>query len=122
MKKRKENEKRGLRSVTQEKKSVAKERGSVPHCNGEATLPSTRADCSLGGQHQVTKQARQPCPAHSKGRAQNDALEPREANSALPLWRAESGSMRKKIKKKISTMHATRLEQGTMRKPKTKGD
>ena len=50
MKKRKEKEKRGLRSVAQGKESVAKERRSVPHAKGEAnialhkgTLPSRRA-------------------------------------------------------------------------------
>ncbi|QHO53787.1 uncharacterized protein DS421_2g51040 [Arachis hypogaea] len=83
---------------------------------GEATLPSTRADCPLGGQHKGTKKRRQPCPAHSKGRAQNVPWDQEEENLALPSTRAVSGSPRKEIKGKMSPMHATRIEQGTMRK------
>ncbi|QHO39183.1 uncharacterized protein DS421_4g126870 [Arachis hypogaea] len=65
--------------------SVAEGIRSVPHAKGEATLPSTRADCPLGGQHKKTKERRQLCPAHYKGRAQNGALGPRgrEPCSAL---------------------------------------
>ncbi|QHO38724.1 uncharacterized protein DS421_4g122850 [Arachis hypogaea] len=83
---------------------------------GEATLPSTRADCPLGGQHKGTKKRRQPCPAHSKGRAQNVPWDQEEENLALPSTRAVSGSPRKEFKGKMSPMHATRFEQGTMRK------
>ena len=95
---------------------MAKAMGSVPHAKGEATFPSTRADCPLGGQHKKSKQGRQICPAHYKGRAQNVPWDQEKENLALPLWRAESGSLRKKFKGKMSPMHATRLEQGTMRK------
>ncbi|QHO57320.1 uncharacterized protein DS421_3g81290 [Arachis hypogaea] len=83
---------------------------------GEATLPSTRADCPLGRQHKGTKKRRQPCPAHSKGRAQNVPWDQEEENLALPSTRAVSGSPRKEFKGKMSPMHATRFEQGTMRK------
>ena len=85
-------------------------------------MPSTRADCPLRGQHKRTKKRRQLCPAHYKGRAQNVPWDQEEENLALPLWRAESGSPRKKFKRKMSPMHATRIEQGTMRKPRTKVD
>ena len=43
-----------------------------------------------------------------------------EENLALPSTRAVSGSPRKKIKGKMSPMHATRIEHGTRKKQGTK--
>ena len=100
MKKRKENEKRGLRSVTQEKESVAKEERSVPQLMGEATLLSTRAECPLGEQHREPNKNRQLCPAHYKGRAQNGALGPRESKLCPALVEGRIGLSKEKIQVK----------------------
>ncbi|QHO49832.1 uncharacterized protein DS421_1g17420 [Arachis hypogaea] len=67
---------------------------------GRQALPSTRAHCPLGGQHKGTRQRRQLCPAHYKGRAQICALESRRRKCCPALHKGSIGLTKEENQRK----------------------
>ncbi|QHO46445.1 uncharacterized protein DS421_6g187470 [Arachis hypogaea] len=100
-------------SQGEKKRAACKGRGNIALHKG--TLPSRRAT-----QENQTMKATLPCPL--QGQSTKCALEPRGREHCPALVEGRIGLSKKEIKGKMSPMHAIRFEQGTMRKPRTKGD
>ncbi|QHO49829.1 uncharacterized protein DS421_1g17390 [Arachis hypogaea] len=65
------------------------------------TLPSTRAHCPPGGQHNETIFEKQHCPAHNKGGAQFDAKDQGEQKLCPALLKSNIGLQSRIIQRKL---------------------
>ncbi|QHO34671.1 uncharacterized protein DS421_9g268910 [Arachis hypogaea] len=73
----------------------------MAHRRRKQTLPSTRAHCPPGEQHNESSLEKQHCPAHNKSGAQFDAKDQREQKLCPALLKSNIGLHPRKIQRKL---------------------